>query len=61
MAFLKKLHLGRNIRALEVAFALDKEKRSATPQEQEILQQYAGFGGIKFVLNPAKNEEDKKY
>ncbi len=61
MAFLKKLHLGRNIRALEVAFALDKEKRSATPQEREILQQYAGFGGLKFVLNPAKNEEDKKY
>lgn len=61
MAYLKKLHLGRNIRALEVAFALDIEKREASTEEREILQKYAGFGGLKFVLNPAKNEEDKKY
>ncbi|MDO4228974.1 MAG: N-6 DNA methylase [Capnocytophaga sp.] len=61
MAYHKKLHLGRNIRALEVAFALDREKRSATAEEREILQKYAGFGGLKFILNPAKEAMDKKY
>ncbi|MFJ1492578.1 hypothetical protein, partial [Capnocytophaga canis] len=61
MAYLKKLHLGRNIRALEVAFALDREKRVATTEEREILQKYAGFGGLKFILNPAKEAVDKKY
>lgn len=57
MAYLKKLHFGRNIRALQLAFELDKEQRYTTEQERLILSQYAGFGGLKFILNPA----DKKY
>ncbi|WP_392420054.1 helicase-related protein [Capnocytophaga canis] len=61
MAYLKKLHLGRNIRALEVIFALEREKRVATTEEREILQKYTGFGGLKFILNPAKEAVDKKY
>ena len=35
---------------------LDKEKRSATPAEREMLSLYSGFGGIKAILNPPPNE-----
>ena len=53
MAFNKRLHLRDNIEAIKVAFLLDREDRTATPQERAILEKYAGFGGIKAVLNPA--------
>lgn len=52
MAFDKKLHLQRNIDAIETAFRIEKERRTATPDEINLLQQFAGFGGLKFILNP---------
>ncbi|WP_018675580.1 helicase-related protein [Riemerella columbina] len=58
MAFNKKLHLENNIKALQVAFELDLEKRLATNAEKEILKQYSGFGGLKFILNPANDYRD---
>ncbi|MCU7567373.1 N-6 DNA methylase [Riemerella anatipestifer] len=61
MAFNKKLHLEQNIQALQVAFQLEKEKRLATDAEKEILKQYSGFGGLKFILNPANEEEDRRF
>ena len=35
---------------------LDKEERTATPTEREVLAKYSGFGGIKVVLNPLPSE-----
>lgn len=61
MAFNKKLHLEQNIQALQVAFQLEKEKRLAKDAEKEILKQYSGFGGLKFILNPANEEEDRRF
>lgn len=33
-------------------FRLEKEQRTATPEEAGILAAYSGFGGIKAVLSP---------
>lgn len=52
MGFSKKEHLRSNIEALDIAFLLEKQKRRATQEERELLMQYSGFGGLKFVLNP---------
>ena len=54
----KKTHLRQNIDAIKLSFLLDKEERRATPEEQEILSAYSGFGGIKAILNPVDNPED---
>lgn len=53
MAFNRKVKLRDNIEALRTVFTLEKERRAATPQEREILSRYCGFGGLKFILNPA--------
>src|SRR5574338_1070168 len=58
MGFSKQQHLQSNIDALRIAFTLEKEKRSATPGERLLLMQYSGFGGLKFVLNPAGSAAD---
>lgn len=58
MAFNKKQHLADNIKAIETAFMLDREGRKATDEEKEVLKRYSGFGGLKCILNPAKNIED---
>jgi len=50
MAFNTKIHLRRNIEALEVAFKLEGEKRTPTDRELEVLGAYNGFGAIKEVL-----------
>ena len=56
MAFNKKAHLRRNIDALKTAFALEREQRTATAEERDILAAYSGFGAIKEVLEPPKNK-----
>lgn len=58
MGFSKQQHLQCNIDALSIAFKLEKEKRNATASERLLLMQYSGFGGLKFVLNPADNPID---
>ncbi|GHT02927.1 hypothetical protein AGMMS49525_07180 [Bacteroidia bacterium] len=61
MSYNKKAHLQANIKAIETAFVLDREKRKATSEERAVLQQYSGFGGIKCILNPTQTEQDKEY
>ncbi|WP_297607063.1 N-6 DNA methylase [uncultured Alistipes sp.] len=56
MAYNKKAHLRRNIDALKAAFALEREQRTATAEERDILAAYSGFGAIKEVLEPPKNK-----
>lgn len=48
----------QNIDAIKLALRLDKENRTATQEEREILSLYSGFGGIKAILNPADKPED---
>ncbi|MEN9909901.1 MAG: modification methylase VspI [Bacteroidota bacterium] len=58
MGFNKRQHLQTNIDVLKVAFKLEKENRKATEEERQLMKQYSGFGGLKFVLNPAENDID---
>ena len=58
MAFNRKERLRENIEAIRTAFALDKERRAATPEEREIISRYCGFGGLKCILNPASSLTD---
>src|ERR1035437_8142691 len=52
MAFNKKQHFKNNIKAITLAFQLQKNKRTPLPDEISIFKQYSGFGGLKCVLNP---------
>lgn len=58
MAFAKKQHLQQNIDALRIAFQLLKEKRVANLEERKQMSLYAGFGGLKFILNPLESADD---
>ncbi|MDC1809364.1 N-6 DNA methylase [Bacteroides uniformis] len=58
MTFNRKAKLRDNIEAVRTVFALEKEGRAAIPEEREILSRYCGFGGLKFILNPADNLMD---
>lgn len=58
MSFNRKAKLRDNIEAIRTVLLIDKENRKATSQEQEILQRYCGFGGLKCILNPATSLSD---
>ncbi|UPZ16220.1 N-6 DNA methylase [Flavobacterium humidisoli] len=58
MGYNKREHLKKNIEALQLVFLLEKEKRQATETERQLLMKYSGFGGLKFVLNPADKAND---
>ena len=60
MAYNKKAHLRDNIEAIRLMFRLEKEQRTATPEEAGILAAYSGFGGIKAVLSPFGKLTDMK-
>ncbi len=47
-----------NIKAIETAFILDREQRPPTARERLLLERYCGFGGLKCILNPAKELAD---
>ena len=58
MAFNRKAKLRDNIEAIRTVFTLEKERRTATPEEREVLSRYCGFGGLKCILNPAADLMD---
>ena len=58
MAFNRKQKLRDNIEAIRTAFILDKEQRTPTARERLLLERYCGFGGLKCILNPAKELTD---
>ena len=58
MAFNRKQKLRDNIEAIRTAFVLDKEQRIPTARERLLLERYCGFGGLKCILNPAKELTD---
>ena len=51
MAYNKREKLQANYDAIELAFRLERENRSATEAEMDVLRKYSGFGGLKFILN----------
>ena len=58
MAYNRKQRLNNNIKAIETAFILDREQRTPTARERLLLERYCGFGGLKCILNPAKELAD---
>ncbi len=58
MAYNRKQRLNDNIKAIETAFVLDREQRPPTARERLLLERYCGFGGLKCILNPAKELAD---
>ena len=58
MAFNKKQRLRENIEAIRTAFTLEKEQRTPTARERALLERYCGFGGLKCILNPARELTD---
>ena len=58
MAFNRKHKLRDNIEAIRTAFTLEREQRAATAEERAILRKYCGFGGLKCILNPARELTD---
>ena len=47
-----------NINAIRCAFQLGVEKRAPDPIERAVLKKYAGFGGLKCILNDANELAD---
>ena len=58
MAFNKKQRFRENIEAIRTAFTLEKEQRTPTARERALLERYCGFGGLKCILNPARELTD---
>ncbi len=54
MAFNRLQTMRDNIEAIRLVLKLGVAGRTAqTPEEREILHKYAGFGGLKCILNDA--------
>ncbi len=51
----------RNIEAIKVLKKCEQENRYATSEEQNILSQYVGWGGLADVFNENKTEWSKEY
>ena len=60
MAYNKRQKLQDNIEAINVAFAAERGAE-LSETDKEKLRKYSGFGGLKFILNPAATDEDRKY
>ena len=56
-----KQKFARNIEAIRTLLAIEAEGRSATPEEQEILSQYVGWGGLADAFDPDKDSWAKEY
>ena len=56
----EKTRLSNNMEALRTLKVLEKENRNATPEEQEKLAKYVGWGGLSNVFNPSRHEFEKE-
>ncbi|MEQ2701193.1 LPD11 domain-containing protein [Hungatella hathewayi] len=56
-----RLKYVRNVAAIRTLFQLEEEGRDATPQEQEILSNYVGWGGLADVFDPNKDSWAEEY
>ena len=51
----------RNIEAIKTLFRLEEEHRGASAEEQEVLAQYVGWGGLADAFDPDKSGWVKEY
>ena len=56
-----KQKYARNIAAIRTLFKLEEEHRGATVEEQQVLSQYVGWGGLADAFDPDKNSWAKEY
>ena len=56
-----KQKFARNIEAIRTLFQLEQEHRGATAEEQEVLSQYVGWGGLPDAFDPDKSNWSKEY
>ena len=56
-----KQKYARNIEAIKTLFRLEEEHRGASAQEQEVLAQYVGWGGLADAFDPSKDSWAKEY
>ena len=56
-----KQKYARNIEAIRTLFQLEEEHRGATAEEQQVLSQYVGWGGLADAFDPNKNSWAKEY
>lgn len=56
-----KQKFARNIAAIETLFKLESENRNATTEEQEILSNYVGWGGLADAFDPDKGNWAQEY
>ena len=56
-----KQKFARNIEAIKTLFTLEQEHRGATAEEQQVLSQYVGWGGLADAFDPDKNSWAKEY
>ena len=56
-----KQKYARNIEAIRTLFQLEQEHRSATAEEQQVLSQYVGWGGLADAFDPNKDSWAKEY
>lgn len=57
----KKEKYKRNIEAIKILKQCENENRYATPEEQEILANYVGWGGLQEAFDPTKDEWTNEY
>ena len=56
-----KQKYARNIEAIRTLFKLEDEHRGATAEEQQVLSQYVGWGGLADAFAPDKDNWAKEY
>ena len=56
-----KQKFARNIEAIRTLFKLEEEHRGATAEEQQVLSQYVGWGGLADTFDPSKDSWAKEY
>ena len=56
-----KQKFARNVEAIRTLFKLEEEHRGATAEEQQVLSQYVGWGGLADAFDPGKDNWAKEY
>ena len=56
-----KQKYAQNIEAIRTLFKLEDEHRGATAEEQQVLSQYVGWGGLADAFDPGKDSWAKEY
>ena len=56
-----KQKYARNVEAIRTLFQLEQEHRAATAEEQQVLSQYVGWGGLPDVFDPDKDSWATEY